>query len=158
MISNKWNSVRVSITLGHLHKLVDGEGNLSFVYWVYQSKNSQCKQTHIKVKFSGLLSNHWIIALGISGITKYWILKDPGFTSAIRIIVSINKTSFKLTNIKVCFKRFVIQIIKLHNFFNIYNRGIIQSVVEKFWAGQLQYKQKAQKILKFQRSQGRQKI
>ena len=34
---------------------------------------------------------------------------------------------------------------------------MIQSVVERFWVGQLQYKQKAQKILEFQRSQGRQK-
>ena len=58
----------------------------------------------------------------------------------------------------VCFKSFVTWIIKLYNFFNICIRGIIQSVMEKFWAGQLQYKQKAQKILKFQRSQGRQKI
>ena len=57
-------------------------------------------------------------------------------------------------HIKVCFKRFVTWIIKLHNFFNI---CIIQSVVERFWVGQLQYKQKAQKILKFQWSQGRQK-
>ena len=29
--------------------------------------------------------------------------------------------------------------------------------MERFWLGQFQYKQKAQKILKFQRSQGRQK-
>ena len=38
------------------------------------------------------------------------------------------------------------------------NGGIIQSVVEKFQEGQLQYQQKAQKILKFRRSEGRQKI
>ena len=31
-------------------------------------------------------------------------------------------------------------IIKLHNFFNICSRGITQSVVERFWVGQLQYK------------------
>ena len=47
--------------------------------------------------------------------------------------------------------------IKRHNFFNIYSKGMIQSVVERFWVGRLQYKQKAQKILKFQQSQGRQK-
>ena len=47
---------------------------------------------------------------------------------------------------------------KLHNFFDICSRGIIKSAAERFWVGQLQYKQKAQKILKFQRSQGRQKI
>ena len=60
--------------------------------------------------------------------------------------------------IKVSFKSFVTYIIKLLNFFNICSRGIIRSVVERFWAGQLQYNQKAQKILKFQRCQGRRKI
>ena len=60
--------------------------------------------------------------------------------------------------IKVCFKSFVTYIIKLLNFFNICSRGIIRSVVERFWAGQLQYNQKAQKIVKFQRCQGRRKI
>ena len=63
-----------------------------------------------------------------------------------------------LNGTKVCFKSFVTYIIKLHNFFNICSRGIIQSAVERFRVGQLQYKQEAQKILKFQRSQGRQKI
>ena len=37
-----------------------------------------------------------------------------------------------LTLAKVCFKSFVTQIIKLHNFFNICSRGIIQNVVERF--------------------------
>ena len=59
---------------------------------------------------------------------------------------------------KVHFRSFVTWIIKLNNFFNICSRGIIQSVVERFWVGQIQYKQKAQKILKFQQPQGRQKI
>ena len=36
-----------------------------FRYCVYQSNNSQCKQTHIKVKLNGVLSNHWITMLGI---------------------------------------------------------------------------------------------
>ena len=59
---------------------------------------------------------------------------------------------------EVCFKSFVTKIIKLHNFFDICGRCIIESIVERFFTRQFQYKQKAQKILKFQRSQGRQKI
>ena len=60
--------------------------------------------------------------------------------------------------IKVCFKSFVTWIIKLHNFFNICSRGTIENVASRFWVGQLQYKHKAQEILKFQWSQRRQKI
>ena len=37
-----------------------------------------------------------------------------------------------LKRFKVCFKSFVTWIIKLHNFFNICSRGIIQSAVERF--------------------------
>ena len=59
MISNKWKSVKASITLCFLHELIDDEGNLVkadhehglllaiFEYCVYQSNSSQCKQTHI---------------------------------------------------------------------------------------------------------------
>ena len=54
-------------------------------------------------------------------------------------------------------KSFVIWIIKLHNFVNICSKCMTEIVVERFWEGQLHYKQKAQKILKFQWSQLRQK-
>ena len=30
-------------------------------------ENSKCKQTHMKVKLNGTLSNHWITVLGIPG-------------------------------------------------------------------------------------------
>ena len=64
MIGNKWNSVKVSITLsfsrkliklpdtvraGHKHDLVLAISE----YCVYQSKNSRYKQTHMKVTLNG---------------------------------------------------------------------------------------------------------
>ena len=66
---NKWKSVKVSITLSFLHKLIKlynlakagHKHDLPLVileYVVYQSKNSQCEQTLIEVKLNGLLSNH----------------------------------------------------------------------------------------------------
>ena len=69
MISNIWRSVNVSIILSFLHKLIKihnlvkaGEKHdLLLViseYFVYQSKNSQCKETHMKAKLNGPLSNH----------------------------------------------------------------------------------------------------
>ena len=53
--------------------------------------------------------------------------------------------------------KIVTLIIKLHNFLNICSGGITQSAIERFWEWQLQYKQVAQKIVKFQQSQGRRK-
>ena len=61
MISNNWKYVKASITLDFLHKLVklhnlvraDHKQDLRLAileYRIYQGKNSQCKQTHIKVK------------------------------------------------------------------------------------------------------------
>ena len=67
LISNKWTSVKVSIVISFLQKLIDGEGNLvkaaykhdlhlsMFRYCVYQRKHSQCKQTYIKIKLNGPL-------------------------------------------------------------------------------------------------------
>ena len=74
--TNKWESVKVSITLSFLHKLIKlhnlvNEGHKDdlrlaiFEYCVYQNKNSLCKQINIKVKLNGMLSNHLITALGI---------------------------------------------------------------------------------------------
>ena len=62
----------MSITLSFLHNLVKAGHEHDLILAIFedcvnQSKNSQCKQTHIKVKLNGPLSNHWITALGIPG-------------------------------------------------------------------------------------------
>ena len=41
-------------------------------------RNSQCKQTHMKVKLNGPLSNHWITVLGIPGVNKYVPFESAG--------------------------------------------------------------------------------
>ena len=52
----------------------------------------------------------------------------PHFT----IFSFVERTTPKTMLTKVCFKSFVTWFIKLHNFFNICSRGIIQSVVKRF--------------------------
>ena len=46
--------------------------------------------------------------------------------------LNVENGTYVLLHTKVCFKSFVTQIIKLHNFFNICSKGIIQSVMERF--------------------------
>ena len=69
MMSYKWKSVKVIITFSFLHKLIklhnlvkaSHEHDLLLEileYCVYQSKSSQCKQTHTKVKLNRQLSSH----------------------------------------------------------------------------------------------------
>ena len=63
------NCKQVSITLSFLQKLIKLHNLVKaghkhdlrlaiFHYCVYHSKNFQCKETHIKVKLNGPLSNH----------------------------------------------------------------------------------------------------